>query len=65
MVYVLLMGFSVCMVVGLITVLQQLINEDPMTCPLDFDLPRDLDHIGRVEIEPVHDLGRVAIEKSK
>jgi hypothetical protein len=32
-VFALLMGFSVCMVVGLVTVLQSLINQEPTNKP--------------------------------
>lgn len=63
--------FCALLVGGLAGVLRQMMRRDwigePRTrrAPSDLDLPRDLDHALRRQVEPVDDLGGVAVEKGE
>lgn len=68
---VLICTFCALLVGGLAGVLRQMMRRDwigdagTRRAASDLDLPRDLDHALRRQVEAVDDLGGVAVEKSE
>ncbi len=67
--FLLICSFFILIIAGLISVLRDMWWRDgpasPVAAALNLDLPPDLDHPLRRQVEPVHDLRGIAIQESK
>ena len=66
---ILICSFFILIIAGLISVLRDMLWRDgrdaPAAAALNLDLPSDFNHPVRREIEPIHDLRGIAIQKSE